>query len=98
MENFVNYLPKTLLSLLDCKQNSYLGKQGTLPGASTGDSTHGKGHEEETWRAKVRSGLKGPPWTLLSIYPKTRICLFYYIMPLTNTSDINGGLFPTTFL
>ena len=47
---------------------------GLLPGASMGDPTHGKGHEEETWRAKMRSGLKGPPWTLSSIYPKTRIC------------------------
>ena len=32
---------------------------GLLPGASTGDSTHGKGHEEEPWLAKVG---QGPGW------------------------------------
>ena len=30
--------------------------------------------------------------------PKTRICLFYYFMTFTNSSDINRGLSPTTFL
>ena len=34
----------------------------------------------------------------LSIYPKTRICLFYYFTTFTNSSDINGGLSLTTFL
>ena len=40
---------------------------------------------------KGESGLKEPPWTCLSIYPKTRICLFYYFTTFTNSSDINGG-------
>ena len=35
-----------------------------------------------------------PPWTYLSIYPQTRICLPYYIMPFTNSSDINRGWSP----
>ena len=30
--------------------------------------------------------------------PQTRICLFYYFMTFTNSSDINRGLFLTTFL
>ena len=47
---------------------------------------------------KGESELKGPPWTCLSIYPKTKICLFYYFTTFTNSSDINGGLSPTTFL
>ena len=38
------------------------------------------------------------PWTCPSIYPKTKICLFYYFMTFTNSSDINGGLSLTTFL
>ena len=42
----------------------------------------------------------GTPCTCLSIYPETRICLstVYYIMPFTNSSDINRGLSLTTFL
>ena len=50
----------------------------------------------ETWRAnQIRT--RGTPWTCSSIYPQTRICLSYYFMPLTNSSDINRGLSPTTF-
>ena len=37
---------------------------------------------------KGESGLEGPPWTCLSIYPKTKICLFYYFTTFTNSSDI----------
>ena len=55
---------------------------------------HGKGHEEETQQAKVSRISREPPWTYLSIYPKTRICLPYYIMPFTNSSDINRGWSP----
>ena len=40
---------------------------------------------------KGESGLDGPPWFCLSIYPQIRICLFYYFMTFTNSSDINGG-------
>ena len=43
---------------------------------------------------KGESGLEGPPQTCLSIYPKTRICLFYYFTTFTNSSDINGGAIP----
>ena len=43
-------------------------------------------------------GPRGIPWICLSIYPKTRICLSYYFVPFTNSSDINKGLSPTTFL
>ena len=68
----------------------------TLPGASVENPAHGKGHEEEAWQAKARSGLEGP--SFLSIYPKTKICLFYYFITFTNSSDINRGLSPTTFL
>jgi len=53
------------------------------------------------WRGpegKGESGLKGPPWTCLSVYPKTRICLFNYFMTFTYSSDIYGGLSLTTFL
>ena len=42
--------------------------------------------------------IRGAPWTCSSIYPKTRICLSYYFMPFTNSSDINRGLSPTNFL
>ena len=34
------------------------------------------------------------PWTCLSIYPKTKICLFYYFTTFTNSSDIKGGAIP----
>ena len=60
-----------------------------MPGASTGDPTHDK---------VMRRDLVGKAIQVLSEYPKTRICLFYYFMSLTNTSDINGGLSPNTFL
>ena len=46
---------------------------------------------------KGELGLEGHPRTCLSIYPKTRICLFYYSTTFTNSSYINGGLSPTTF-
>ena len=37
---------------------------------------------------KASQGSRGNPWICLSIYPKTRICLFYYSMTFTNSSDI----------
>ena len=46
---------------------------------------------------KASQGSRGTPWICLSIYPKTRICLFYYFTTFTNSSDINRGLSPTTF-
>ena len=65
-----------------------------LPGASMRNPAHGKGHEEETRQAKASQISREPPWTYSSIYPQTRICLPYYIMPFTNSSDINRGLSP----
>ena len=41
---------------------------------SLGRSHTWQGHAEETWRAR-RIRTWGTPWTCLSIYPKTRICL-----------------------
>ena len=56
-----------------------------------------EGHVEETWRARqIRT--RGNPWTSSNIYPKTRICLSYYFVPFTNSSDINRELSPTIFL
>jgi len=34
---------------------------------------------------------QGTPWICSNIYPKTRICLSYYFVPFTNSSDITGG-------
>ena len=64
-------------------------------GASTGDPTHDK----VVWSdlmSKADQDLRDP-WTCSSIYPKTRVCLSYYFMPFTNSSDINRGLSSTTF-
>ena len=47
---------------------------------------------------KASQGSRAPPWICLSVYHKTRICLFYYFMTFTNSSDIYGGLSLTTFL
>ena len=47
-----------------------------LPGAITGDPTHGKGHEEETWWAKARSGLEGPPEPSQASTPKPESVCF----------------------
>ena len=47
-----------------------------MPGASVENPTHGKGHEEEASRAKVRSGLKGPPELARASTPKPEsVCL-----------------------
>ena len=62
-----------------------------------GVPTHDKGHAERPdMQRRVRA--RGAPWICLSIYPRTRICLFYYFMTFTNSSDINGGLSPIIFL
>ena len=61
-----------------------------------GVPTHDKGHAERPdMQRRVRT--QGTPWNCSSIYPKTRICLFYYFTTFTNSSDINGGLSSTTF-
>jgi len=58
-----------------------------------------QGHEEETWQAR-RIRTRGTPWTCSSIYPETKICvsIVTYIMPFTNSFDINRRLSPTTIL
>ena len=67
-----------------------------LPGAAMGDPTH----DRVMWKRTVKQELltQGAPQAFLSIYPKTRICVFYYFMTFTNSSDINKGITLTTFL
>ena len=61
-----------------------------------GDPTHDK----VMWKRTVKQGFRtqGAPQAFSSIYPKTRICLFYCFMTFTNSSDINRGLTLTSFL
>ena len=66
-------------------------------GTSMGDLTHDK----VMWKRPDKQGFRTreTPWTCSSIYLQTRICLSYYFVPFTNSSDINRGLLaPTTFL
>ena len=49
------------------------------------------------WREPDRQRQIRPreiPWICSSIYPKTRICLSYYFVIFTNSSDINRGAIP----
>ena len=71
--------------------------EGRIAWSHHGRSHPWQGHVEEPWRARWIMA-QGTPWICLSIYPKTRICLSYYFVPFTNSSDINRGLPPTTFL
>ena len=66
------------------------------PEATTGDPSHDK----VMWKRTVKQGFRTQraPQAFSSIYPKTRICLFFYFMTFTNSSDINRGLTLTTFL
>jgi len=64
----------------------------TLPGATVGDPMRKRPDRQRRIRPR------GTPWICSSIHPKTRICLSYYFVPFTNSSDINRGLSPTTFL
>ena len=43
-----------------------------------------------TGKGEIRT--QGTPWTCSSIYPQTRICLSYYFMSFTSSSDISRGL------
>ena len=74
-------------------------RDGSCQEPAMGFPTHDKVMQESP-DGQGESGLKDhpPPQICLSIYPKTRICLFYYFTTFTNSSDINGGLSPTTFL
>ena len=68
-----------------------------LLGASMGVPTHDK----VMWESSGGQGkpeLEGCPlWACLSVYLKTRVCLFYCFMTFTNSSDSHRGLSPTTF-
>ena len=71
-----------------------------LPGASVGNPARGKGHEERGLtkrKGEIRPQSK-PPGLSRASTPKTRVCLPYCIMLSTYSSDITGGLSPTTFL
>ena len=71
----------------------------SVPGASMGNPTHGKGHEERGLiYTKAGSGLRGPCELSQASTPKTRVCLLYCVMFSTYSSDMTGGLSPTTFL
>ena len=52
-------------------------------------------HDEvmrESSDGQGESELEGlPSRTCLSVYPKTRICLFYYFMTFTNSLTLTGG-------
>ena len=66
-----------------------------LPGASTGDPTHDKGHEGEALLARTSQGFRDP-LDLLEHLPQNQnlpVLLFF-----TNSSVTNGGLSPTSFL
>ena len=60
-----------------------------------GNPAHGKGHKEgDLTNVKAGSGLRGPPGFSRASMPRTKICLLYYIIPFTNSSDTNRGLSP----
>ena len=67
-------------------------------GATTGVPTHDKGHAEKTWQAKVDQDSRDSLDLLEHLPGKQNLSTVYYIMPFTNSSDINRGLSPTTFL
>ena len=73
-------------------------KRSLLLGVTTGDPTHDKGHAEETWQAKADQALRDPLNLLEHLPQNHNLSTVYYIMPVTNSSDINKGLSPTTFL
>ena len=67
-----------------------------MPGATTGDPTHDKGHVEETWQAKADQTSR-EPLNLFEHLPQNQNLSVYFV-PFTNSSDINRGLSLTTFL
>ena len=70
-------------------------QRAQMLGASTGDHTL----DRVMWKRTVKQGFRtqGAPQTFSGIYPQTRVCLPYCIMPITNAPDINRGLSLTTF-
>ena len=75
----------------------FKNKKGGYAGSHHGRSHPWKGHVEKPWWAR-RIMAREIPWICSSIYPQTRICLSYYFVPFTNSSDINRGLSLTTFI
>ena len=71
---------------------------GKVLGATTGDPTHGKGHVGETGQAKADQDSRDSLDPLEHLPRNQNLSTVYYIMPFTNSSDINRGLSPTTFL
>ena len=64
-----------------------------------GNLACGKVHEErDLTKRKGRTRPQGSPWNFSSIYPHNQSlpALLHYAS--TYSSDITGGLFPTTFL
>ena len=62
-----------------------------------GDPTHDK----VMWKRSDEQGgseLKGPPGSAQHLPKNQNLSTVYYIMPFTNSSDINRGLSQTTFL
>ena len=57
---------------------------------SLGHLTHDKVMRKNPDEKSLRT--RWTPWTCSSIYPQTRICLSYYFMSFTSSSDISKGL------
>ena len=74
------------------------GELPWVPGASTRSPAHGKGQEVKGSYRQGKSGLKGASLNFLKHLPPKSVCLPYRIMLSTYSSDITGGLTPTTFL
>ena len=51
-------------------------------------------HDKVMWKSPDEQVLRTRRihWTCSSIYPRTRICLSYYFMSFTSSSDISTGL------
>ena len=63
-------------------------------GSQHGSPHPRQGHVGEFWWAR-RARTRGVPlWACLSVYPKTRVCLFYCFMTFTNSSDSHGRAIP----
>ena len=70
-----------------------------LLGASVRNSACGKGHEEGGLTlCKGRIRPQGSPWTFSSIYPQNQSLPTLLHYAFTYTSEITGGLSPTTSL
>ena len=66
-----------------------------MPGASTGDPTHDKGHEKDGWKAKASQDSREPLDLLENITPNQNLPVLLFF---TNSSVTNRGLSLTTFL